>query len=68
MTDYNGTKFTHLERYQPIIKDAEGNEVFYNSKLARKLDRQGSVYGRVSLVSQTFNDIQSRKFKQENLK
>lgn len=51
MTDRTGTKFTHRgERTHP-------------NKLARKLDRQGSVYGRVSLVSQTFNDIQARKFK-----
>lgn len=32
-------------------------------KLERKLERQGSLYGRVSLVSQMYNDIQERKFK-----
>ena len=64
MTDFNGTKYTHLERYRPIVKDEDGNEVFYQSKLERKLDRQGSLYGRVSLVSQTFNDIQKCKFKE----
>ena len=55
MTDHTSSKHTHLKRYQADQQ--------YPSKLARKLDRQGSVYGRVSLVSQTFNDIQSRKFK-----
>lgn len=33
-------------------------------KLERKLERQGSLYGRVSLVSQMYNDIQVRKFKE----
>ncbi len=32
-------------------------------KLQRKLERQGSVYGHVSLVSQMYNDIQARKYK-----
>ena len=51
MTDRTGTKFTHRgKRIEP-------------NKLARNLDRQGSLYGRVSIVSQTFNNIQARKFK-----
>lgn len=63
MTDRTGTKYTHLQRYQPIIKDKDGNEVFFDNKLERKLNRQGSLYGHVSIVQQTFNAIQAQKFK-----
>lgn len=56
MTMSTSAKHTHLKRYQV------GKQ--YPNKLARKLDRQGSVYGRVSIVSQMYNDIQARKFKE----
>lgn len=55
MTMSTSAKHTHLKRCQA------GKQ--YPNKLARKLDRQGSVYGRVSIVTQTFNDIQARKHK-----
>lgn len=34
------------------------------SKLARKLERQGSLYGRQSLVAEVMSEIQVRKFKE----
>ena len=34
------------------------------NKLARKLERHGSLYGRLSLVGEMFKDIQARKFKE----
>lgn len=32
------------------------------AKMARKLARQGSLYGRVTIVTEAFNNIQKRKF------
>ena len=34
------------------------------TKLGRNLERQGSVYGRVSLVQEMFNDMNAAKFAQ----
>lgn len=37
------------------------------NKLARQLDRQGTVYGSVSLVSQLINEIQQRKWNEPKM-
>jgi len=61
-------------RYRPQMFHRGGrtsgkpNEPQYPSKLARNLDRHGSLYGRVSIVSQAFLEMQKQgKLKKQKL-